>query len=144
MRIQLVAFALIGLLARDAIAQSPAGQATPRTAIGTWRGTSRCLVHPSACRDELVVYRISALESADSVALDARKIVGGEEDPMGILPCAVATTSGQLTCQLPKGIWRFTVRGDSLTGELRLLDNSRYREVRTARDHDAPDSRQPR
>jgi hypothetical protein len=31
------------------------------------------------------------------------------------------------------GVWRFVVRGDSLTGELRLPDGTKFRDVRTAR-----------
>jgi hypothetical protein len=34
---------------------------------------------------------------------------------------------------MPNGTWRFTVRGDSLVGDLRLADNTRYRDVRTVR-----------
>jgi hypothetical protein len=31
------------------------------------------------------------------------------------------------------GTWRFTVRGDSLIGELRLPDSTKFRDVRAAR-----------
>jgi hypothetical protein len=91
------------------------------------------LVRPSACNDEIVVFRITPMKAADSVALDARKIVGGEEQDMGVLGCRLVRLSGQLTCTLPQGVWHFSVRNDSLTGELRLLDNTRFREVRTVR-----------
>jgi hypothetical protein len=30
-------------------------------------------------------------------------------------------------------VWRFTLRRDSLLGELRLLDSTKYREIRTVR-----------
>jgi len=72
------------------------------------------------------------MKAADSVALDARKIVRGEEQHMGVLGCRLAALS-QITCTIPRGVWHFTVRKDSLTGELRLLDNTRFREVRTIR-----------
>jgi hypothetical protein len=103
------------------------------TPVGVWRGTSLCLVRPSACNDEIVVYRITPMKTADSVAIDARKIVRGEEEEMGVLACRLVTGSGQLTCTMPQGVWRFRVRNDSLNGELRLLDNTHYREVRTSR-----------
>jgi hypothetical protein len=92
-----------------------------------------CLVRPSACNDEIVVYRITHMKTADSVTVDARKIVRGAEEEMGILSCILMPGTGRLTCTIPQGTWRFVVRNDSLTGELRLPDNTRYREVRTAR-----------
>lgn len=129
MRIRLVGLALASLLAHTASAQSP----TAMTPVGTWRGASVCLVRPSACNDEVVVYRITPMKAADSVAIDARKIVRGEEQEMGVLGCRIVPLTGQLTCALPQGVWHFSVRNDSLTGELRLRDNTRYREVRTKR-----------
>ena len=126
---RLIALALASLLARGATAQS-ASQATP---IGTWRGTSLCLVRPSPCNDEVTVYRITPMKTADSVSLDARKIVGGEEQEMGVLACHFTATTGQLACALPQGVWRFSVRGDSLVGELRRPDNTKFRDVRAKR-----------
>ena len=133
MRIQLAGVALAAAFARTAIAQSPAQPPAPTTPVGTWRGTSVCLVRPSACNDEIVVYRITPMKSADSLAVDARKIVRGEEQEMGVLGCRLVPPSGQLTCSIPQGVWTFRVRNDSLSGELRLPDNTRFREVRTIR-----------
>jgi hypothetical protein len=132
------AAALASALALPATAQSP----TPKTdgliwhrtdPVGTWRGTSVCLVRPSSCNDEVVVYRITRMKRADSLALDGRKIVRGEEQEMGVLGCRLGPQSGQLTCTIPQGVWSFTARGDSLTGELRHSDNTRFREVRATR-----------
>ncbi len=126
----LVAGAMLGSgLAQSAQAQS----APPPSPIGVWRGTSSCLVRPSACNDEVVVYRIIRTNAADSLAVDARKIVSGEEQEMGVLGCRLTAATGQLTCTIPRGTWRLTVRNDSLTGELRLPDNTRFREVRAKR-----------
>lgn len=138
MRIRLPAIAVASLLAHAASAQSAARQSTGSTAVGTWRGTSVCLVRPSSCNDESVVYRITSLKAADSLALDARKIVHGEEQEMGILTCHCAPPNGPLTCAIPRGLWLFSVRGDSLTGGLRLRDNTPFREVRATR---TPDER---
>jgi hypothetical protein len=117
-------------LARTAIAQSP----TASNPVGTWRGTSACLVHPSPCNDENVVYRITPTRAVDSVTVDARKIVRGEEQDMGVLGCRLVPRSGQLTCTMPRGVWHFSVHNDSLTGELRLVDDTQYREVRAIRE----------
>ena len=91
-----------------------------------------CLVRPSSCNDESVVYRITQT-TVDSVAFDALKIVNGKEEDMGVLGCRLVPRTGQLTCAIPRGVWYFTVRGDSLVGELRLPDNTRFRDVRTIR-----------
>jgi hypothetical protein len=126
------------VIAGNARAQSPATHhPQPVThdppPVGTWRGTSLCLVRPSPCNDEVVVYRITRVGAGDSLSMDARKIVNGKEEEMGVLGCAVAGASGQLTCAIRNGVWHFTVRGDSLTGELRLPDNTKFRQIRTAR-----------
>jgi hypothetical protein len=90
------------------------------------------MVRPSACNDEITVYRITQMKSADSVAVDGRKIVGGEEQEMGVLGCRVAPAS-QITCNIPQGMWRYAVRNDSLIGELRRPDNVQIRDVRAIR-----------
>lgn len=132
-KVQFAAIALATVLARAASAQSPPQSPATVTPVGTWRGTSLCLVRPSACNDEIVVYRITQMKAADSVAIDARKIVRGEEQEMGVLGCRFMRPTGQVTCTLPQGVWRFRVSNDSLTGELRLQDNTRFRDVRTIR-----------
>ena len=129
MKIEVFIIALASAFESTAMAQSSA----PSSPIGTWRGTSVCLVRPSACNDEIVVYRITPMKPADSLSIDARKIVAGAEQKMGVLGCRLVPPSGQLTCAMPKGVWRFSARNDSLTGELRLRDSTRYRLVRTTR-----------
>ena len=115
------------------LAHRVSAQAAPADPIGTWRGTSLCQVRPSACHDEQVVYRISRTSTRDSLALDGRKIVNGVEEEMGVLGCTFDAPAGRLTCPIPVGVWRFTIRGDSLVGELRVRDGTRVRDVRTAR-----------
>ena len=133
MRIRLTTLAVASLLARGAGAQSPSQHPTAMTPVGNWRGTSVCLVRPSACNDEIVVYRIAHTKAADSLTMDARKIVRGEEQEMGVLTCRFTSPNGPLTCAIPQGTWQFRVRNDSLVGELRLSDNTKVRDVRTVR-----------
>ena len=133
MRVHLTAVAVAGLLAAHAAsAQSPSQQSSAVTPVGVWRGTSVCLVRSSPCHDEIVVYRITQMKAADSLAMDARKIVHSEEQEMGVLTCRVMPSNG-LTCTMPQGVWHFSVRRDSLVGELRLRDNTRFRDVRAVR-----------
>jgi hypothetical protein len=133
MRIRLTGLVVASLLARSAGAQSPSQPSAAATPVGVWRGTSVCLVRPSACNDEVVVYRIAQMTAADSVTIDARKIVRGEEQEMGVLRCRFTSPDGTLTCKLPQGTWQFRIRGDSLVGELRLSNNTKFRDVRTIR-----------
>ena len=122
--------AFVALVSRSASAQRARQD---QSAVGTWRGTSLCLVRPSPCNNEVVVYRVIRVGTTDSVSLDARKIVNGEEQEMGVLGCRITTPSEDITCTIRNGVWHFTVRGDSLTGELRLPDNTKFRDVRTVR-----------
>lgn len=131
--VQLAALTLVTLMARSASAQVAPRHAAASTPVGVWRGTSLCLVRPSACHDEVVVYRIASGSTADSVSLDARKIVGGVEEEMGVLGCRFTPSNGLLTCGMPRGTWQFHVSNDSLVGELRLPDGTKFRDVRTAR-----------
>ena len=120
----------LGVFGQAVLAHAQEGASGP---LGVWRGNSSCLVRPSACNDENVVYRITRAPSRDSVAFDARKIVNGKEVEMGVLRCRVASPGTQITCAIPNGVWHFSIRGDSLVGELRLSDSTRFRDVRTAR-----------
>jgi hypothetical protein len=132
MKTQLGSLAVAGLLASAASAQSPTRAATTAP-VGTWRGTSVCLVRPSACHDEVVVYRIARTTAADSLTVDARKIVGGREQEMGVLSCRFASPNVLLTCAIPHGTWLFRAHGDSLVGELRLPNDIKFRDVRAIR-----------
>lgn len=117
------------VLAPSAFAQAPAAP----NPVGVWRGASSCTVRPSSCNDETVVYRITRAKTSDTLSIDARKVVSGREEEMGVITCGPVAPGGQLTCAMPNAVWHFTIRGDSLVGELRLLDNTKYRDVRTAR-----------
>jgi len=129
----IIFIAATSLLASGALAQAPAAAPNP---VGVWRGTSLCTVRPSPCNDESAVYRITRLNARDSLSFDARKVVNGQEEEMGgPLGCLFAASSGQITCAMGNGAWRFTVRGDSLVGELRLPDGRKYRDIHTARSH---------
>ena len=116
------------------IAQGPApAPATGPRPEGVWRGTSLCTVRPSACNNEVVVYYITRVGGSDSLSIDARRIVNGQEDPMGILGCRLAASGTEITCTMKNGVWSFSIRGDSIVGELRMPDNTKYRDVRLTR-----------
>lgn len=131
-RTSVFAFALACLFAQVAPAQAQAPAPDP---VGVWRGTSLCRVRPSACKDENVVYRITRVNASDTLVLDARKIVNGQEEEMGVLACLPGASVGGIRCAMPNGVWSFSIRGDSLVGELRLPDNRKFRDVRAVRSH---------
>ena len=130
---------IVGLIVASCVAREVSAQSRSQhsmvTPVGVWRGTSTCLVRPSACHDEVVVYRIARTNATDTVTIDARKIVGGEEQQMGVLTCRFTSSNGSLVCRIPQGTWQFRVRADSLVGELLHPDTTRFRDVRTARGH---------
>ena len=74
MRPFLIAYITVATLAHRAPAQAATAASNP---LGVWRGRSLCLVKPSPCHDEVVVYRITGVRGSDSIAVDARKIVDG-------------------------------------------------------------------
>jgi hypothetical protein len=130
LRANFIVLAAACLLARDALAQDAAAKSNP---VGVWRGTSVCTVRPSACNDENVVYRITRVNASDRLTIDARRIANGQEVEMGVIGCRSAASGAQLTCTMPNGVWHFTIRGDSLVGELRLPDNSKFRDIKASR-----------
>jgi hypothetical protein len=63
------------VLASLTLFAAPLAAQSAQSPVGTWRGTSLCLVRPSSCNDEIVVYRIAPVNAKDSLTMDARKIV---------------------------------------------------------------------
>lgn len=122
--------AILGFVLAHRLSAQVTARADP---VGTWRGTSLCQVRPSPCHDENVVYRITRTSTGDSLALDGRKIVNAAEEEMGVLACLFNAPSAQITCRMANGVWRFTIRGDSLVGDLRRPDGTKLRDVRTVR-----------
>jgi len=114
-----------------------AGQASPQPkksspdeAVGTWKGASRCLVKPSPCHDEIVVYHIQAA-SGDSLVMQANKIVDGKEEDMGSLNCRLAEHT--LSCEFARGVWRYQIAGPAMNGTLVLADGTVFRKVSARR-----------
>ena len=67
-----ILFTVLAILhSRGAIAQAHSAEPS---VVGTWRGASRCLVRPSPCNDETVVYRITRAGAGDSLSMDARHV----------------------------------------------------------------------
>jgi hypothetical protein len=107
---------------------------TASAVLGEWRGRSTCLITPSPCNSEVVVYEIRPDSvKRDSLAIDADKIVNGARDYMGTLTCG--WNAPVLACPFRGGWWRLTLRGDTLAGFLDLADGRRFREVVVGKVH---------
>ncbi len=118
-----VAWASLGL----AQAQSP------QAFVGRWTGDSTCVQAESACRNEVVVYDITAAETQGAFSMRAWKVVGGEQQSMGELPCTAAPDGASATCNYPQGaVWTWHVHGTTMTGELRLRGQL-FRRIRVQR-----------
>jgi hypothetical protein len=131
MRLTLVALSALALTSRAASAQL----ATSPTAnpLGTWRGASACVERALGCQDEMIVYRIVRKGRNDSLSIEARKVVDGQEKEASVLACQLNAPRAYITCAAPGGKWRLRVRRDSLVGQLRLPDGTWIRDVHAVR-----------
>jgi hypothetical protein len=95
--------------------------------IGTWRGTSVCTdrVAAPACKDEVVVYDVTAGVKAGEVHWKADKVVNGERLTMGEMD--MAYDSGDACWRAvftgPRGqvVWCLAVEGTKMAGRAWLL-----------------------
>ena len=89
--------------------------------VGTWEGTSVWQVRPSPCRDEHVIYRVTALRPG-RYHFAMTKVVAGQEQPMADLdmstthldPAAISGTTFDRAGR--PAIWTFYPRGNHMSG----------------------------
>lgn len=104
------------------------GEEGDSTIVGTWRGSSTCLVKGSACRDEVNVYRFSKLgERPGSFSVIASKVVEGKEIVMGRADWTYDAGKHLLECESPE--IRMVVDGNRMEGNLTLPDGTAYRRI---------------
>ncbi|MEW6130451.1 MAG: hypothetical protein AB1757_25680 [Acidobacteriota bacterium] len=97
--------------------------------IGVWTGESICQVKNSPCKDEHASYRISKGKSAGKVTVDLGKIVNGKVESMVVLDFDYDAKSQTLISTYQHGVWKFTVKGNTLEGTLTTPENIVYRKV---------------
>ena len=91
--------------------------------VGDWRGDSVCVVRDSACRDEDSLYHVAKLAGKPgwfSMRLD--KIVDGTPVTMGTTECSYHSAKRALTCEFPRGVFRFTIQANKMAGTMSLTD----------------------
>lgn len=93
---------------------------------GDWTGESICVGNNPSCHDEKVVYHIS-VDPADvtRVKIGADKIVDGKPEFMGDIflkhDAAKQTLTGDLQSPRYRGVWEFTINGNTIEGSLTIL-----------------------
>jgi hypothetical protein len=108
-------------------------RASDKAVLGSWEGESKCMVADSPCKDEHVLYQISA-DKKDPflLKLDTYKIVEGNPDFMGTLTCQYQSKTGALSCtssSKEKDDWEFQVAGDTMGGRLVVDGKTLYRRI---------------
>jgi hypothetical protein len=98
--------------------------------VGEWHGDSACVARGTACRDEIVVYRVAKLpEKSGYVSVTADKIVSGNAVNMGALEFRYDRDRHMLVCEYSQGVWRLAVEGVKMEGTLTRPDNTVFRRV---------------
>jgi len=106
---------------------------------GDWTGESICFGDNPSCHDEKVVYHISIDPTdATKVKIAADKIVDGKPEFMGDIflkyDAARQTLTGDLQSPRYRGVWEFTVKGNTIEGSLVILpDKTIGRRIRVTR-----------
>jgi hypothetical protein len=98
--------------------------------LGDWRGESVCVVRDSACRDEDSLYHLAKLPGKPgwfSMKLD--KIVDGKQVTMGTTECSYDSAKRALTCEFPRGVFRFTIQANKMAGTMSLTDGTLWRKI---------------
>jgi hypothetical protein len=96
--------------------------------VGTWRGSSVCLVKGSPCHDEENVYRFSKLAGRSGAFSGAgSKVVDGREIVMGRGDWTYDAEKHVLKCKTPD--IRMVVNGTRIEGDLKLPDGTAYRRI---------------
>ena len=107
---------------------------------GDWIGESICFGNNPSCHDEKIVYHIS-VDPADStnVKIGADKIVDGKPEFMGDIflkyDAAKQTLIGDLQSPRYRGVWAFTIKGNTIEGSLTILPEKTVgRRIRVTKD----------
>jgi len=106
---------------------------------GDWIGESICFGDNPSCHDEKVVYHISIDPTDETkVKIAADKIVDGKPEFMGDIflkyDAARQTLTGDLQSPRYRGVWEFTVKGNTIEGSLVILPDKKIgRRIRVTR-----------
>jgi hypothetical protein len=98
--------------------------------LSDWSGLSVCQVRESSCRDEESLYHITRVaEKLNWFLMKGDKIVDGKPITMGTVECRYDSAKSDLTCDLPRGLLRFTIHANRMEGTMTLPDGSLWRKI---------------
>jgi len=98
--------------------------------VGDWRGESVCVVRDGACRDEDSLYHLAKLAGKPGwLSMKLDKIVDGKPVTMGTTECSYDSAKRALTCEFPRGVFRFTIQGNKMAGTMNLTDGTLWRKI---------------
>jgi hypothetical protein len=118
-------FILLILLGSTWSSARPAPQMRA-SVMGIWMGQSICTGGRSACKNEVVVFRVEAIAGKPGmVTLFADKIIGGKREPMSRMDFQYDRSREALSCEFVKGpmhgLIELKMTGDTMEGTLVVL-----------------------
>ena len=57
------------------------------------------------------------------------KIVGGKPVTMGTTECSYDSAKRALTCEFPRGVFRFTIQANKIAGTMSRTDGTLWRKI---------------
>ncbi len=117
----LIVAIFLGTVAASGQGQGLARQMSAAGVTGTWSGESICVGNRSACKNEMVTYRLEPVAGKSTlVTLLADKIIRGKRVPMYKLDLEYDEARRTLSCEFTqghtRGTWEYKVNGDAMEG----------------------------
>ena len=98
--------------------------------IGVWRGNSICVPRNTACRDEVAVYRVSAVPGKHGyVYVSGGKVIDGKEVVMGSGDWRFDASTHTLSTEVPAGEIVLVADGNTMQGTFTLHDKTVLRHI---------------
>jgi hypothetical protein len=97
--------------------------------LGDWKGESLVADKNSAAKDEVVVWHITRANEPGKVSIKADKIVNGKAITMGTSVWTYDKAQKTIVWENRVGVWKLTVKGDTMEGTLTLHSGQVFRRV---------------
>lgn len=107
-------------------------QAPPKPPASPVPGRARhfapYLIRPVVMSTSSITFKAAGGSDPGKFVIDANKILNRAEEFMGTLQCVFTMQENELYCDTV-GDWRFTVKGNTITGTLTLKNGTLYRRI---------------
>jgi hypothetical protein len=122
---------------RTAVTESSSAQgrqgSDEAAVVGDWKGESLVVAKNTPAKDEVVVWHIAKGREPGTLRVRADKIVNGRTITMGTLPFKYDKAQKTIVCEYRQGVWRLTVKENSMEGSLTTPDGTIFRRVKLER-----------